>query len=129
MPLNTGRYTPSVNASGVSVEKAACPGNGDEGGVQLELAVDLQVGAAFAGQGGGVDDLLDGGAVGRALGGEAEHGHARLDLEQGAAGLSRLDGRIGQLLDGAGAESHLMEKSLVCTADGPIPTPRDFSLD
>ena len=68
-----------------------------EGGVELQLAVDLQFRRARTNGPRGLDHLVCHRVLRRALGREREHGDARLDIEQRAAGLGRGHRDLGQL--------------------------------
>ena len=74
-------------------------------GVELQLAVQHQVGGHFLGDAGGFLHLGDLVVLGRALGGEAQHGHAGLDARQGARGIGGAQGDVGQGL-GVGIDVH-----------------------
>ena len=78
---------------------------GTDGGVELELAVDLEVGTALLGDLHGCADLVDERALGGAVGGVGEHGHAGLPAHEGVDGLGGGDGDGGELL-GVGVDAH-----------------------
>ncbi len=57
---------------------------GDQGGIELKLAVRNQVGRPRAAGLGGFPDRRRQGVVGAPLGRKRQHGHSRLDFEEGA---------------------------------------------
>ena len=77
----------------------------DDGRVQLQFAVQHQAGVELLGDAGGFLHLGDQVVLGRALGGEGEHGHARLDTRQRAGAICRAQSDAGQLL-GVGVDVH-----------------------
>ena len=82
---------------------------GHEGCISLQLTIDLQLGTALLGQTGGLNDLIDHLVLGRALGGEAQHGYAGI-VEAGdtLGGLRGADGNLCQLVGiGHGRHGHV----------------------
>ena len=68
-----------------------------EGRVELELAVDLEIGTLGVGDGDGVPHLVDEGALGASRGGVGEQGAARLPAQKLLHRVARRDGDAGQV--------------------------------
>ena len=63
----------------------------------MEFTVEHEVGTAFLGDAGGLDDLVDHLMLGTALGGEAQDGGNGIDLGDGLGGVGGADGDLSQL--------------------------------
>ena len=94
---------------------------GTYGGVQLELAIDLEVRPAFAGEPDGFAHALDELGLGGAVGGVAQHGHAGFPAQEGADGLGGGDGDGGQLF-GVGVDAHGSVAKAQKRSLGTLPT-------
>ena len=83
--------------------------HGGDGGVELHLAVDVEVGVGGLDLLGGLAHLVHGGALAGAVGGVAQHGHLGLDAE-GPGAVGALGGDLHQLVGGGidvdGAVAH-----------------------
>ena len=82
---------------------------GHKGGVGLQFAVDFEFGTTFLSQTSGLHDLVHHFVLGRTLGGEAEHGNARVvEASNALSGLSRADGNLRELVGiGHGRHGHI----------------------
>ena len=93
---------------------------GGDGGVELHLAVDGQLGSQLLGDLGGLGGEAHGGALAGSLGGERQHGDLGVDAEE-LGGLGALHGHFGQLLGGGdGDVALLVHGVLIGDVDGAV---------